>query len=301
VVIGGAVVAAVALAVAWGVLPWARRMRDRGLLLDAERVRAERLATLAAARDSLTRAADALDAAPPAPRGLLAAPDAALGASALQEALQATADLAGVRVTRLDVSGLPESLEGTTALPATLEAQGDVHGVAALTALLRRGPVALDLRELAITASPVSTHGGRPLLDVVAVVRAPVREGAMTAPAPPVLPDSIAQAITAADPFHPSRRPPREPYRPDAIEAPADPAPVPTADEAVPRLLGIVRGAGGPRALLRLDPARRDAQLYGVGARDAGYRVVGIGADRVTLDGPAGRVELVLTVPEVRP
>ncbi len=66
----------------------------------------------------------------------------------------------------------------------------------------------------------------------------------------------------------------------------------PRVEDAVPRLYGVVDGAGGPQALLRLERARPGATLYREGDRAGGYRVRRIDADHVVLDGPRGGLVL---------
>lgn len=62
--------------------------------------------------------------------------------------------------------------------------------------------------------------------------------------------------------------------------------------DRVPALYGVVDGPTGRAALLRLDATRRGAQLYRIGEGVGSTRVRSIGADRVELSGPAGRVVL---------
>jgi hypothetical protein len=63
----------------------------------------------------------------------------------------------------------------------------------------------------------------------------------------------------------------------------------------VPQLSGIIDTPNGRRALLRLDSATARAMLYASGDGAAGWRVVGIANESVTLEGPTGRRTLTLT------
>jgi hypothetical protein len=126
--------------------------------------------------------------------------------------------------------------------------------------------------------------------------------------APPAAEPDAAERVIAANIFSSSRRAPAsryDPYAPAAdpfastvpgFEAPDDALGMPDPD-AVPRLYGTVTGPAGPAALLRLDPAKPEAQLYRVGERGGAYRVERIDGQSVVLVGPSGRVVLRLTPP----
>jgi hypothetical protein len=70
---------------------------------------------------------------------------------------------------------------------------------------------------------------------------------------------------------------------------------VASAPDRVPRLYGIVEGADGARALLRLDRTMPGAMLYREGEGASVYRVRRIESDRVVLAGPRGSLVLRLT------
>jgi len=119
---------------------------------------------------------------------------------------------------------------------------------------------------------------------------------------------ATTESIIAANIFSPSRTPPAARYQPLAIgddaaaaevanAAPAD-ATMVDAEDAVPRLYGVIAGPHGRAALLRLDPDAPDAQLLREGESSGSYRVVRINEQSVVLTGPAGRVELRLIRPE---
>lgn len=121
-----------------------------------------------------------------------------------------------------------------------------------------------------------------------------------TAPPPPASEPSALRAIVAGDVFSSSRSAPRGRWRPPGLAASgasAEPASGGPASVGVPRLYGIVPGASGAAALLRLDPSVSGALLYREGDRGGRYRVDAIGEQSVVLTGPSGRIELRLAAP----
>ncbi|MEX2282463.1 MAG: hypothetical protein WEE89_08260 [Gemmatimonadota bacterium] len=118
---------------------------------------------------------------------------------------------------------------------------------------------------------------------------------------------AMSQAIIAANIFSPSRTTPRSrynPFEPDPVTVePAfgnniiDSAAIPD-EEVIPRLFGIVVGPAGGSALMRLDPAQPEAQLYREGDRGGVYRVVKVNQQSVILSGPRGQTVLQLKRPE---
>lgn len=112
---------------------------------------------------------------------------------------------------------------------------------------------------------------------------------------------AVAEAVARANIFADSRTPPAVRYNPfepePAAEADMQSAAgaAGAADAAVPRLFGTILGPGGPLALMRLDPAVPDAQLYREGDRAGRYRVVTIAEQSVVLDTSEGRIVLRLT------
>ena len=160
-IVAGAVVSAVALGVAYGALPFARRWSAREELIAARRGELARLRTLAAHEPALRQALAEREArAAVAPRRVLAARTAALAASTLQTTLRSWAESAPLAVSSLDVSGEPDSA-ATGALPATLTALGDVQAVGAFLEALRRGPLLVEVRELHVR--PNNALRGEPL------------------------------------------------------------------------------------------------------------------------------------------
>ncbi len=132
---------------------------------------------------------------------------------------------------------------------------------------------------------------------------------APTLPHAPITHDAAArvQTILQANLFSAARTPPAvrySPLEPDAENVDAmffeepDADPGAGGEDEVPKLYGTVIGPAGPIALLRLDPARPDAQVYREGDRAAGWRVHRINEQSVVLDGPEGRIVLRLIRPE---
>jgi hypothetical protein len=112
----------------------------------------------------------------------------------------------------------------------------------------------------------------------------------------------LSRAVAQGNIFSATRSAPRVRYRPigssaGAERAAAD-APGAGTGGGVPQLFGIVPGADGAAALLRLDPGVPGALLYRTGDRGGRYRVDDVGERSVVLTGPAGRVELRLPAPE---
>jgi hypothetical protein len=113
-----------------------------------------------------------------------------------------------------------------------------------------------------------------------------------------------ADAVVARNIFSPSRTPPARRYNPtepdESVEvAPPEPETAGVSEaERVPRLYGVVLGPAGATALLRLDPTVPDAQIYREGDKAGRYKVVKINEKSVILDGPTGRIELRLIIPD---
>ena len=114
---------------------------------------------------------------------------------------------------------------------------------------------------------------------------------------------SAPDAVIAGNIFSPSRAAPARrfnPAEPEPVSAPPEDNAdvVVSEEEAVPRLFGIVIGPAGASALMRLDAASPEAQIYHEGDSGGRYRVVKINERSVILEGPSGRIELRLQRPE---
>ena len=155
-VILGAIVSAVALATAYGVVPFVRRWQAREELIASERDRLARLGSLvrheAELRERVQARSRALDAGS---QRLLSGRTPALAASALQSLIQGYADQSQVTVSRLDVAGAPDTTGGPLpAIPATVSAIGDIYGITDMLSLLQHGPRALEIVELMVRPNP---------------------------------------------------------------------------------------------------------------------------------------------------
>lgn len=169
-VVIGATVAAVALFLAFAVVPTVRRWSDREAAIGAARDRVARLAGLARDQDKLV-AASLVPAAGDRHRGLRGR-TAALAASELQALLQELARVSRVSVERLEVSDVPDTpATSGPRVSASLAATTDIYGVADLLARLQSSPVLLAVEELQVSANPVLRGN---LLQVAVTVRAPL-------------------------------------------------------------------------------------------------------------------------------
>lgn len=121
------------------------------------------------------------------------------------------------------------------------------------------------------------------------------------------LPPDVLERFVEHNAFDLSRRPPAErellavadtfpePMAVGEGDTVASPVDAGFAVEPVPALFGIVDTPDGRRALLRLDPEKARAALFAPGDGTAGWRVVLIGPESVTLDGPSGRQVVTLS------
>ncbi len=168
----GVLVAAVAIAVTYGVVPFASRWSAREALLDA---RVERLSRLRALIRDRGRVASAVQARTlthdaQSPR-VLSARSASLAASALQAVLQEYASASRVQLDRIDVASAPDTAGGLPAIPATVGATADIYGLTDLVARIERGAWLLEVVDLSVQR--VRGPRGEELLQVALVVRAP--------------------------------------------------------------------------------------------------------------------------------
>jgi hypothetical protein len=107
----------------------------------------------------------------------------------------------------------------------------------------------------------------------------------------------LADAVVRVDPFSAGRAAPRTRWAPPAVDTtPPGLAPDPRAlaamegrvdDVEPPRFYGTVTDADGTAALLRF-PGVDASQLYHVGARERGWRVLRVAAERVVVAAPDG-------------
>ncbi len=211
VVVSGALVVVVALALTWIVLPFAREWSRREAAISALRLEADSLAGLMVARAMLEARATEREAALAASgRRVFHARSLTLAASALQSLLTDAADASHLVVTRLDVAQDVEQdiaqdfqqdfaqdserngesrvapVDGdvaaadaagvrarTVSLPATLTAYGDVIGLAALLEQLARAPRVVRVERMTVQQNS-ALRGAADVLQVTISLRAPV-------------------------------------------------------------------------------------------------------------------------------
>lgn len=171
-VITGIAVSALALLMAYGVVPYARRWHEREALISARGGQLARMRqAIADSAVTRTRLARAEGEAEHWPARVIAAPSREVGMSVLQAELRAWTDRAGVQLTRLD--GGAEAADSAD-LAATVTVVADAPGLAALLALVREGPYATAIQALDLRVNPV-LRGPSPLMNVTIGVRAPWR------------------------------------------------------------------------------------------------------------------------------
>ena len=151
----GLTVSLLALLIAFGVLPYARRLQTREQLIAAELDRLARVRGLingeTALRTAIEEHGGALDAGA---QRLLSGRTPALVASALQALLQEYANQSQVTVSRLDVTGESVLSNGVPMMPATVSAIGDIYGISQLLYLIQHGSRLLEIAELTVRPNP---------------------------------------------------------------------------------------------------------------------------------------------------
>lgn len=171
-VIAGIAVSAIALLLAYGVVPYARRWSEREVLISARAGQLERMrqaiADSAATRMRLARAESEVERWP---ARVIVAPSRDVAESVLQADLRVRADRAGVQLTRLD--GGAESA-GAADIAAMIVVVADAPALAALLAGVHEGPYATSIQALDLRVNPV-LRGPSPLMNVTIGVSAPWR------------------------------------------------------------------------------------------------------------------------------
>ncbi|MFN8574640.1 MAG: type II secretion system protein GspM [Gemmatimonadaceae bacterium] len=164
-------VSGLALAFAFVVMPFWRRVTDRGAQIALKREQVARLRSYVRHRADFDSAATSraalLDASP---ARVLRGRSPALAAAELQRVLQDAARMSRVSVSRLDVAGVADTNSGRLTLPATVSAVSDIYGLVQLLGALQQGRPLMDVKELTV----LSTSALRgDLLQVSLQVRAP--------------------------------------------------------------------------------------------------------------------------------
>jgi type II secretory pathway component PulM len=165
VVLGGAIVSAVALAVVGIGVPFAHHWTEREAAYTASRDQWTRLATLAASTDRLQHALEAEKRAFAADEErLVPGATPALAASTLQGLVQRYAGETNVQLERIDVAGDPKpDKPGLLAIPVQLQARGDVYGLVNFLGRLQHGDKLLVVDELTLDSGPGAELSAMPL------------------------------------------------------------------------------------------------------------------------------------------
>ncbi len=153
VVLGGAMISAVALVTVYGILPFARRWSEREERIAALAEQAGRLEALVESESALDRAVAELDRLRErGARGLLAGRTADLAASSLQTLVKGFADQSRVRLERVDVvRDLETDDAGLTPVGLRMSVRGDVYGLVDFLFYLQNGEKLLVIDELRVS------------------------------------------------------------------------------------------------------------------------------------------------------
>lgn len=153
-VIGGAIVSAVALVVVGLILPIADHWTSRESAYAADRAQWVKLSALAASTDRLQRALDAQTMALAVEENrLVEGTTPALAASALQGMLQQYAVGSAIQLQRVDAAGEPKAAKpGLLEIPVQMSGTASVAGLVDFLSKLERGNKLLIVDELAINA-----------------------------------------------------------------------------------------------------------------------------------------------------
>ena len=153
-VIGGAIVSAVALVVVGLILPIADHWTSRESAYAANRAQWVKLSALAASTDRLQHALDAQRMALAVEENrLVEGTTPALAASTLQGMLQQYASESAIQLQRVDAAGEPKTAKpGLLEIPVQLSGTASVAGLVDFLSKLERGNKLLIVDELAINA-----------------------------------------------------------------------------------------------------------------------------------------------------
>ncbi len=184
VVIGGAIVTALAFLLTYGVKPFVRDWQSRESAIAMERARVAYFETLLARTASLEADAAASERTLSAQaRRVLHARSSTLAASATQTYLQDMADASSLVVTRLEVSAddtvgvdtsdAPRAAAGASHVPVTMSAYGDIAGAAAYLNFLGSGPRVVSLDRLTLQRN-AALLGAPDVVQLLITLRVPV-------------------------------------------------------------------------------------------------------------------------------
>jgi hypothetical protein len=163
VVLGGALVSAVALVAVYGVLPFAARWMDREAELAVKAEQLARLETLIAQRDAIQQTLVRLrDERGRAGSLLLEGETPAVAASRLLELLNRFAEESRVLLDRVDMAGEVEaSGDSLVPIPAQVTARGDIYGLVDLLFYLQHGEKLLVIDDFRMNAGRAPGTAGQ--------------------------------------------------------------------------------------------------------------------------------------------
>jgi type II secretory pathway component PulM len=154
VVVGGAIVSALALVIMGIIVPIADHWTSRESAYAASRSQWVKLSVLAASTDRLQRALDEQKVSLAAQESrLVEGTTPALAASTLQSMLQQYAQASAIQLQRVDAAGEPKAAKpGLLEIPVQLSGTASMAGLVDFLSRLERGDKLLVIDELAINA-----------------------------------------------------------------------------------------------------------------------------------------------------
>lgn len=153
VIAGGAVVSAVALFVAFVIMPVARRWADREAAIGTQADRLARLESVITSREQIASVVEQMRRdRSQAARLLLPGETAAIAASNLQILLNRYADESRVLLEQVDVVGNGVAGDSLIPIPARIVARGDIYGLVDLLFYLQHGEKLIVIDEFRLDA-----------------------------------------------------------------------------------------------------------------------------------------------------
>lgn len=281
-------------AVALGALAWTLVIRPTWTQVNTLRdVIAGERALLERERALLARG-EVNDRGAPAPV-LFTGRDDAIAAAALAEHAGTLAEAHDLWVQAAITGDTRVTADGLRLVRVDVRAEGDVQGIGGWLAALERGPYAVQVSTLEVSAAPNTADDGTEPLAVRATLigyAAPPTVATWSDAGAPMhrwSPDSLAARLTAHNPFVASRRAPSVRYR---LAIPGDALAGLPLEEALEPSRPVVHGTavssdGRGFAMCAIDG--QPVTVVRVGDRLADYTVVAIGRGRVTFRDAQGQ------------
>lgn len=225
--------------------------------------------------------------------------DDAIAAAALAEHAGTLAEAHELWVQAATTGETRVTADGLRLLRVDVRAEGDVQGIGGWLAALERGPFAVQVSTLEVSAAPNTRDDGTEPLAVRATLigyAAPATVATWPGAGTPQhawSPDSLAAQLAAQNPFAASRRAPSTRYR---LAIPGDALAALPADEAVEPARPVVHGTavssdGRGFAMCAIDG--QPVTVVRVGDRVGDYTVVAIARGLVTFrDAQGQRLEI---------